>query len=654
MKILLQFLCVSSVILGGLPAHAAHGVALWGELKYKHNFSHFDYVNPRAPKGGTLKLSYSASFDSTNPFILKGVAAPGIAGYVYQSLMTPSYDEPQSYYALIASDIAIAPDHSHADFTLNPRARWHDGKPITAEDVVWSLATLKEKGHPALKVQYKPITAEIRSPQVVRFHFADKTLRELPLIAASMPVLPKHFYCETAASEPQSGGGKEQRDEGGASPPSCIAFDKTTLTPPLGSGPYQVTAIEPGRSITLTRVKDYWAADLPTQRGFNNFDTIRYDVYRDDTVALEGLKSHQFDYYEEFIARNWATAYDIPAVASGELIKVKIPHKIPRGMQGFIFNTRLAKFADVRVREAIGLTLDFEWMNETLFYGAYERGRSYFNNTEFEATGLPSASELAVLAPYKHELPEAVFTHEYAVPTTDGSGIARDNLIRAQTLLNEAGWVMKNGVRVNEKAGEPLTIEFLMTQRTFERVIAVMRHNLKKLGIDSSFRYVDASQYQKRVEKKQFDIVSVWWNQGLFYPSTEQYLYWHSSQADIEGSSNLGGVKNKAVDTLVEKIQSAQKLEDLRTAARALDRVLTHEHYIIPHWNLSAWRIAYWNQFGRPDITPAYNLGIDTWWTADVPNGASQPRVAEGEPLAAGVSGEAAKGGEAPLQKGIQ
>lgn len=591
MKILLQFLCVSSVILVGLPAYAAHGVALWGGLKYKQNFVHFDYVNPRAPKGGTLKLSYNASFDSTNPFILKGVAAPGIAGYVYQSLMTPSYDEPQSYYALIARNIAIAPDHSYADFTLNEKARWQDGKPITTEDVVWSLNTLKEKGHPALKVQYKPLAAEARSPRIVRFRFADKTLRELPLIAASMPVLPKHYF-------------------------DTVPFEKTTLSPPLGSGPYQVTAIEPGRSITFTRVKDYWAADLPTQRGFNNFDTIRYDVYRDDTVALEGLKSHQFDYYEEFIARNWATAYDIPAVASGALIKVKIPHKIPRGMQGFIFNTRLGRFADVRVREAIGLTLDFEWMNETLFYGAYERGRSYFNNTEFEAKGLPDKGELAVLAPYKHALPEAIFTREYAVPTTDGSGIARDNLIRAQTLLNEAGWVMKDGVRVNAKTGEPLTIEFLMTQRTFERVIAVMRHNLKKLGIDSSFRYVDASQYQKRVEKKQFDIVSVWWNQGLFYPSTEQYLYWHSSQAEIEGSSNLGGVKNPAVDVLVERIQSAQKLEDLRTAARALDRVLTHEHYIVPHWNLSAWRIAYWNQFGRPDITPAYNLGIDTWWQA--------------------------------------
>ena len=625
------------------PSYAAHGVALWGELKYKPGFQHFAYVNPAAPKGGAMKLSTSAPFDSMNPFILKGVAAPGVAGYVYQSLMVQSYDEPQSYYPLIAKSITLAPDRSYADFALNENARWHDGTPISAADVQWSLEILKEKGHPSLKVQYKPVTAEILNTRTVRFHFADKTHRELPLIVAAMPVLPKHGFCEEGAS----------RD--------CIAFDKTTLTPPLGSGPYRVSKVEPGRSITLERVKDYWAETLPTQQGMNNFDTIRYDVYRDDTVALEGIKSHAFDYYEEFIARNWATSYDIPAVKSGELIKVKIPNKIPRGMQGFMFNTREAKFADRRVREAIGLTLDYEWMNRVLFYGAYERGKSFFGNTEFEAKGLPDKSELKLLEPYRcrgevpspsggrlgwgldtasaiHKpppqpspggggstapaspecLPESIFTSEYTVPTTDGSGIARDNLIRAQQQLNDAGWVMRDGMRVNEKTGEKLEIEFLMTQKTFERVIAIMKRNLKKLGIDARFRYVDASQYQKRIEKKQFDIVSIWWNLGLFYPSTEQYLYWHSSQADLTGSQNLSGAKNPVLDTLVEQIQRAQTLEDLRPAARALDRVLTHEYYVIPHWNLSAWRVAYWDQFGRPEITPAYNLGIDTWWDKGV------------------------------------
>lgn len=593
------------------PAHAASAIALWGTPKYPATFPHFDYVNPNAPKGGTIKLSTNAAFDSMNPFILKGVGAPGVAGYVYQSLMTPSYDEPQSYYPLIASSITLAPDRSRADFALNPKARWSDGKPLTSADVVWSFNTLKSKGHPSLKVQYKPITIEALGPHAVRFHFADKTHRELPLIAASLPVLPQHYFCA----------------DDKAADSTCIPFEKTTLALPIGSGPYTVSNVEPGRSITFARDKAYWGADLPSQRGLNNFDTIRIDVYRDDTVALEGIKSHQFDFYEEFIARNWATAYNTPAVKSGALIKTLIPNKIPRGMQGFLFNTREPKFADRRVREAIGLTLDYEWMNRVLFYGAYERSRSFFGNTEFEAKGLPDASERALLAPYRAQLPESLFTSEYTVPTTDGSGIARANLIRAQQLLNDAGWVMRNGVRVNEKTGEPLTVEFLMHQRTFERVVGIMRANLKKLGVESSFRYVDASQYQKRVEKKQFDVISIWWNLGLFYPSTEQYLYWHSSQADIEGSQNLAGVKNPAIDSLVERIQAAQTLPDLRSAARALDRVLTHEYYVLPHWSINAWRVAYWDQFGRPEITPAYNLGTDTWWAKDAP-----AQKAEGAP----------------------
>ena len=586
-----------AVLLLADASYAAHGIALWGDLKYPADFQHFDYVNPDAPKGGALRLSTSAAFDSMNPFILKGVAAPGVNGYVYQSLMTQSYDEPQSFYPLIASAITLAPDRSYADFTLNPKAHWSDGTPITVDDVIWSFTTLKEKGHPSFQVQLKPMTIERVGEHDVRFHFADKEHRELPLIAASLPVLPKHAFCE-----------------GNGNRSGCTPFTKTTLTAPVGSGPYTISAVEPGRAITFTRDPHYWAANLPSQRGMNNFDTIRYDVYRDDTVALEGIKSHQFDYYEEFIARNWATSYDIPAVASGAMIKTLIPNKIPRGMQGFIFNTRLPKFGDVRVREAIGLTLDFEWMNQTLFYNAYSRGKSYFNNTEFEAKGLPDAAELNLLTPFKGDLPASIFTTEYSVPTTDGSGIARSNLIRAQALLDDAGWVMRDGHRVNAATGEPLTIEFLMTQRTFERVISIMRHNLKKLGIDSTFRYVDASQYQKRIEKKQFDMVSIWWNLGLFYPSSEQYLYWHSSQADPEGSQNLAGTKNPAIDALVTHIQNAQTLDDLRASSRALDRVLTHEYYVIPHWNLSAWRVAYWNQFGRPKVTPAYSLGLDTWW----------------------------------------
>ena len=582
---------LSCLVLAYAPmSFAAHALALYGEVKYKPGFTHFDYVNPTAPKGGQFKLSSTASFDSTNPFIIKGVAAPGISNFVYQSLMTPSYDEPQSFYGLIAEAVDVAADGGSVTFTLNPKASWQDGKPITAADVVWSLNTLKEKGHPQYRALYKPITqATAIDAQHVRFEFAEKHQRELPIIAASMPVLPQHYF----ATHP---------------------FDKTSLDVPVGSGAYTVEKIDAGRSITYARNKTYWAANLPSQRGLNNFDTITVDVYRDDVVALQAIKSGAIDFYEEFIARNWATAYDSPAVADGRLLKINLPHKIPRGMQGFIFNTRRDKFADRRVREAIDLTLDFEWMNGTLFYNAYSRNRSFFEETEFEAAGLPASNELKLLNPYRTQLPETLFTEPYVVGKTDGSGFSRERLIRAQQLLNDAGWVMKGGHRVNAKTGEKLTIEFLMTQRTFERVIGIMRCNLSKLGIASEFRYVDASQYQKRLDKFNFDIVSMWINQGLFYPGAEQTLLWHSAQADVTGGQNLGGVKSPVIDDLTARIRTAKNLDELRPAAQALDRVLLAEHYVIPHWSIHNWRVAYWNKFGRPAITPAYNVAWDSWW----------------------------------------
>ncbi len=599
-------------------------------------------MNAAAPKGGTLKLAYSSTFDSVNPYILKGLAAPGINQYLFQSLMVPAYDEPQSYYGLIAQSVSVAPDRTYADFTLNRRARWHDGTSITVADVIWSLETLKEKGHPIYRATYQSITgAEQVGPRTVRFHFDDPEHRELPLLAAAMPVLPKHYY-------------------------ETVPFEKSSLNPPLGSGPYKIRSIDPGRAITFERVRDYWAANLPTQRGLYNFDTIKIDVYRDDVVALEGIKSGQFDYYEEYIARNWATAYNIPAVTRGDLIKTKIEHKIPRGMQAFMFNLRRDKFADARVREAIGLTLDYEWMNHTLFYDAYKRIFSYFQNNDlFMATGTPKGSEWALLDKFRCAnlpeaereaqkdtcLPEQVFNDIFAVPKTDGSGYARHNLIRAQHLLDEAGWVMKNGKRTNAQTGEVMTIEFLMTQRTFERVVSIMRVNLRKLGIESTFRYVDASQYQRRVDKRSFDIVSIWWNQGMMFPGAEQSTFWHSSQADKEGSQNIAGVKNPVVDDLVTRIMRAQTLEQLQPAAKALDRVLLWQHYVIPHWYMSAWRIVYWNKFARPTTTPDYNLCLECWWLKPqaAPHQAQSLRVAPQlrEPLAAGVS--EAKGGQAPL-----
>ncbi len=586
------FVCIflnAFTVLAGAPQH---GIALFGELKYPVDYTHFNYVNPNAPKGGTLKLPYIAAFDNLNPFILKGVAAPGMS-MVFESLMSGSLDEPQSLYGVLAESIELAEDRSHADFAIRKQARWHDGTPVTAEDVVFSLNILKGEGHPSYRIIYKPITSvEILSERKVRFHFADPENRELPIIAAGMSVLPKHYY-------------------------DTVEFNKTTLTPPLGSGPYKVKTVDQGRSITFERVKNYWGKDMPFAQGMYNFDDIRYDVYRDETVAVEAIKSGQYDFREEYIARNWATAYDTPAVNSGKLIKRKIPHRIPRGMQAFLFNTRKDTFADPAVRRAIGLTMDYEWMNKTLFYGAYDRSYSFFQNTDFMATGLPSEEERALLEPYKDDLPAELFTQPFKLPVTDGSGHARENLLTAQNLLNMAGWVMRDGVRVNAETGEPLTIEFMMRQRTFERVVGSMIHNLKRLGIRASFRYVDDSQYQKRIDDRDFDIISIWWNRGVFFPGNEQISFWHSSQADVVGGNNYAGVTRPVIDSLLEKLTSAQSLEELTPAAKALDRVLLWSHYVIPHWHMAAWRTLYWDTFGIPEIEPSYGLGLESWWSKE-------------------------------------
>jgi microcin C transport system substrate-binding protein len=585
-------LLVTATVAPSAHAEPSHGISPFGELKYPWYFKHFKYVNPKAPKGGTLKLGYSIAFDSLNPFILKGVPAPGMDQF-YESLMTPALDEPQSYYGLIAESIDIATDRSYADFTLRPNARWHDGKEITSEDVVFSFNILKGKGHPSYRILYQPIEkVEMLGKRQVRFHFSDTTLRELPLLAASMPILPAHYYAEHE-------------------------FDKTTLKAPVGSGPYRVKHVDQGRSISYERVDDYWGKYLPVNTGQHNFDIIHYDIYRDETVGVEALKAGRYDFREEYIARNWATAYNIPAVKEERLIKKAVPHKIPRGMQAFLFNLRQSKFSDARVREAIGLSMDFQWMNETLFYGAYSRNTSFFQSTDFMATGLPSEGESKLLEPYKDQLPPALFDKPFVLPQTDGSGYPRANLLKAQTLLEEAGWVLRDGIRVNEQTGEILTVEFMMRQRTFERVVGSMIRNLKKLGITASFRFVDDSQYQKRIDSRDFDVISIWWNLGVFFPGNEQISYWHSGQADIAGGNNLSGLKSPVVDHLLGQLTQAHTLDQLTPAARALDRVLLWNHIIIPHWHISSWRLLYWDKFGRPDITPDYGIGLESWWSKE-------------------------------------
>ncbi len=570
-------------------AAPSHVLTLFGKPKYSKDFKHFAYVNPEAPKGGSVRLASVAPFDSLNPFIIKGTPADGLSNYVFESLLVGSLDEPQSYYGLLADSVDIAKDKSSAIFTINPKARWHDGEKVTPEDVVFSLNILKEKGAPQYQLLFQPISAAIiPNKNAVIFHFAEANNRDLPFLAASMPVLSKKYY-------------------------SKHAFEKTSLEPPMGSGPYQISKVEAGRFIVYKKVEKYWGKDLPVRVGQFNFSDIRFDVYRDETVSLEALKAHAYDFREEYIARNWATAYDTPALAKGELIKKLIPNKIPSGIQGFIFNLRRPQFADRRVREAIGLCFDFEWMNRALFYDAYKRSKSLFQNSDFAARSLPSAAELQLLEPYRKILPPEVFNEIYDTPHTDGSGNVRENLLKAQQLLNDAGWRVKDGIRVNA-AGEPLKIEFLMSQATLQRMVLPILKNLKRLGIQGSFRLIDEAQYQKRMERKDFDITSVWWNLGLQFPGAEQAAFWYSKQADVRGSSNYSGLNNPAVDAILSKLSQAKNIAELKTSAHALDRVIMHEHIMIPQIYIGAFRFAWWDIFGIPRQRPDYASGFDSWW----------------------------------------
>ena len=568
-------------------AAPSHCLSLYNECKYSADFKNFDYVNPDAPKGGSVKLGETGTYDSLNPFILKGVKAPDI-GRIFDSLMVASTDEPQTMYGLIAEEVDVAADGSSVEFQLRKSAKFHNGSPITPEDVVFTFNTLKAKGDPTYQILYAPIkSAEITGKNSVKFSFSDTKNRELPLIVAAMPVLSKAYY--------------ETHD-----------FEKTTLESPLGSGAYKVASVEQGKSITYERVKDYWAANLSVNKGQNNFDSIRYDFYRDENVTLEAFKAGEYDFRREYIARNWATAYDAPAVKDGRIIKKEIPDGTPQGMQAFIFNTRLPKFADARVRAAIGLSLDYEWVNKTIFYGAYTRNSSFFENTEFAATGLPSEGELALLKPFAKDLPPAIFTKPYENPKTDGSGNARENMLKAQKLLADAGWVIKDGKLV--KNGEQLSIEFLLRQPTMERVIAPMRKNLDRLGIASEVRMVDDAQYQKRTDSHDFDIVSVWLNRGVFFPANEQVAMWQSAQADVKGGSNWAGLKNPAVDAILTALTTAKNKQELIAAGRALDRVLLWESVVIPNWHSSYFRVAYWDKFAQPKTSPKYDLGFNSWW----------------------------------------
>ena len=564
-----------------------HAFSMYGDLKYPAGFKHFDYANPAAPKGGNIKLAAIGTFDSLNPFILKGVFAAGIGG-IFDTLTVGSSDEPFTRYGLVAESIEMPQDRSWVAFTIRPEARFHDGSPITVEDVIWTFEALKTKGHPFYKSYYAQVVkAEKVGDRKVKFFFGPGENRELPLITAELPVLSKAYW--------------SKRD-----------FEKTTLDPPLGSGPYRVESVEPGRSVVYRRVKDYWGAKLPMNAGRDNFDTIRYDYYRDLIVALEAFKAGEYDFRQENSAKSWATGYDSPALTKGLIIKEMIQHEIPTGMQAFVYNTRRPFFQDRRVREGLAYVFDFEWLNKNLFYGAYTRTKSYFSNSELASNGLPNAEELKILEPFRGKIPEEVFTKEYQPPKTDGSGNIRENAREALKLLGEAGWTIQSGKLVNAK-GEPMQFEIMLDDSSFERVALPFVKNLERLGIDARVRTIDTAQYQNRLDGSDFDMIVNVFGQSLS-PGNEQRDFWSSESANIRGSRNLAGINDPVVDKLIDLVIKAPDRKSLIARAHALDRVLLWGHYVIPNWHLQLFRVAYWNKFSRPAISPKYALGFDTWW----------------------------------------
>jgi microcin C transport system substrate-binding protein len=579
---------VSPELVAAARGTGAHGIAIYGDLKYGPGFKHFAYASPDALKGGHVKLAAIGTFDSLNPFILKGVPAAGITD-TFETLTAPSADEPASQYGLIAESVEVPADRTWVAYTVRPEARFHDGTPITADDVIWTFEALKARGHPFYRAYYAKVArAEKTGDRTVKFTFSPGDNRELPFIVGQMPVLSRAYW--------------SKRD-----------FEKTTLEPPLGSGPYKVESVTPGRSITYRRVRDHWSAKLPVNVGRHNFDTIRFDYYRDITVALEAFKAGEYDFRLENVAKNWATAYTGPAVSQGLIRKEEIANELPTGMQAFVFNTRRPVFGDPRVRRALAHVFDFEWTNRNLFYGAYTRTRSYFSNSELASSGLPGPEELKVLEPFRGKLPEEVFTTEYRPPTTDGSGNIRDNLRAALELLKTAGWEVKGGQLVNGRTGEPMTFEILLADPSFERITLPFVKNLERLGVAARVRTVDTAQYQNRLDGFDFDMTIATWAQSLS-PGNEQRDMWTSQAARIKGSQNLAGISSPEIDKLVDLVVAAPDRPSLIARTRALDRALLWGHYVIPQWHIQAFRVAYWNKFERPKTTPRYGLAFDTWW----------------------------------------
>ena len=537
-------------------------LSLFGEAKYSHHFNHFAYANPKAPKGGTVKFGVEGGFNSLNQFILKGISASGLS-YIYDSLMESSSDEISVMYPLIAKAVLYDRKKSFMIFLLNEKARFHDGVSITADDVVFSFNKLVQEGHPTYKLIFRDVK-EVKkiSKYKVKFDFSGSKNRDLAFAIASLSILPKHYY-------------------------KNIDFNKTTLTPPLGSGPYKIVDVQANHSISYERVKNYWAKDLAVNKGRYNFDKISYDYYHDNSVLVEAFKSQKYDFRQENVARNWATSYDILAVENGDIIKKKIKHKLPAPMQAFILNLRKEKFQDLNLRLALNYAFDFEWLKKHIFYGSYDRTSSFFENSDFS---------------YR----------DFSLPKGKGDGFNRKNLIIAQEILEKAGYRLKNGYLVDKK-GKKVFIEFLINSKNFEMIIAPFVKNLKKLGIDAKVKFIEENQYKTRINEFNYDIIVGMFSQALI-PGNELYAYFHSTQKDIKGSRNLIGLDNKKVDSLVEKITHVKNKKELIKLCQKLDQILLQNYYVIPQWYSGYYRILHKNIFGMPKNHAKYSLAIDSWW----------------------------------------
>ncbi|WP_192980888.1 extracellular solute-binding protein [Pseudomonas sp. EggHat1] len=604
--LLLLFLSLALSFPASATISESHGYAQFGTLKYPASFSHFDWVNPDAPKGGTLRIMASGTFDTLNPYTFKGSSPISTAHFLQyganelnEPLMVgtgaydPSGDEPASSYGLIAKSVEYSEDRSWVVFNLRPEARFHDSKPITAYDVAFSYRLLRNDGHPQYRTNLQEVKrVDILGRHRIRFVFKRAGNPLLILRLGELPVLPQHYW--------------KDRD-----------FKSTTFDAPLGSGPYRIVQVVPGRRLVFERVKDWWGKDLPVNRGKYNFNRIEVEFYRDNHVAFEAFKAGEFDFYIENQAKNWGNGYRFPAVTRGDVIRAEIPHQIPTQTQALFMNTRRDLFSDRRVREALGLMFDFEWTNRALFNNAYVRAASYYPNSEFSATGKPEGAEWLLLSPHRDKLPAHLFTKAPTQPVTDGRGIPRETLRRALGLLADAGW-KPAGQELRNARGQRLEFEIMLVNPSLERILQPYTANLASIGIRANIRTVDRAQYKQRLDQFDYDMILLTLPQTLS-PGLEQSLYFHSSQVNIKGGKNYAGVNDPVVDAMIDKLLSAQTRDEQIAATRALDRVLLWQHYSIPNWYINYHRLAYRNRFAFV-TTPPYTLGLRTWWLKPTEN----------------------------------